>query len=99
MIQLHQGMGSVGHQLDQAAALQACHRVRIADGAQDFPLQQLGGGQYFHHLALPGTQRLQPELQGIVQFPIAAQRTPQLPTLFGMNQGAAFHARRQKTTQ
>lgn len=74
VIELRQGVGSVGDQLDQTTTLEVCHRVGIADVAQDLPLQHLGGGQDLDHLQLLRSQRLQPELQSVVQFAIRPQR-------------------------
>src|SRR5579875_2344806 len=99
VIQLRHRLGSVGGQLDHAPPLQACHRVGVAQPAQDVPVQQLAGGQDLDGFQLLRSQGSQPKLEQVVELTVRAERTVKLPAVVGVDQDAVFAAGAEQSAQ
>ena len=90
---------SVGDQLDHVSALKACHRVGIAEPAQNLPVQHLGSRQNLDRVQLLGSKGSQAKLKQILQLAVCTQRTPKLPTVFRAHQHTTFLTGAQQAAQ
>ena len=92
-------VGSVGHQLDYSTALQAPHRVGIAEPTQNPPVQHLRSRQDLYRLQFLRRKGLQAKLKQIVKLAVGTQRTSKLPARIRADQHTTFPTSAQQAAQ
>src|SRR5215212_8147121 len=96
---LDQRMGSVGDELDDAAAFSPRDDIGIAERTKHVPVHNLCGGNDFDHLQLVGCQRGQPHFHQLDELRVDPQSTIHPPATVVLYERTVGECSRQQTTQ